>query len=222
MGDSLLSAAVRANAEWCDLMCRAHDIVGTFADDAWTTAIRSPMFYPDAVTLAPGEVSVLDRIDTSPGCSIKDSFATLAPSGFSKLFDAEWIARPPAAAASTYTFEWSMIGSPIELAAFDEAFGGSDLFIPALLQSPQVAVFAGRHSDRVVAGCVANISGPVVGLSNVFGPEDVLAAVWVDVVGAVAARFPDMPIVGYERELDLDAAKSCGFEPIGPLRVWYR
>lgn len=222
MAGSLLSAAVRANADWCDLMCQAHDIVGAFANDAWTTPVRSPMFYPDAVTLVPGEVSVLDRIDTSHGCSIKDSFATLTPPGFTRLFDAEWIARPPSPASSPYTYEWSMIASPIEMAAFDGAFGGPDLFIPALLRSPQVAVFAGRHNDRIMAGCVANVSGPVIGLSNVFGPEEALAAVWVDVVGAVAARFADMPIVGYERELDLDAAKSCGFQPIGSLRVWYR
>jgi hypothetical protein len=174
------------------------------------------------VTLAPGEAQILHRIDASPGCSVKDSFAALDLPGFETLFEAEWIARGPAPAMAPSTFEWSLVGSPIELAEFDQAHSGSDLFVPALLQSPQVAVFGGWRDGRIQAGCVANLSGSVVGLSNVFGPDEALTAVWVDVVGALTARFPDMPIVGYEREYDLEAAMSCGFKAIGDLRVLVR
>jgi hypothetical protein len=203
-------------------MCRAHGVVGTFASDAWTSPVRTPQYYPDAVTLVPGDIPLLDRIDTSPGCGVKDSYATLSLPGFVTLFDAQWIARRPETASGPYAFDWSLVSSPVELDEFDRAFGGFDLFVPALLQSPQVAVFAGRERGQIVAGAVTNVSDSVVGLSNVFGPPDRLDAVWTDVVGAVAARYPDMPIVGYEQGSELAAAMECGFEPIGPLRVLFR
>jgi hypothetical protein len=203
-------------------MCQAHGIPSVFYEDVWVALSRSPMFYPDAVTLMPGDVPVLDRIDTSPGCSVKDSFAMLDLPEFTTLFEAQWIARPASSAPTPYTFEWSIVASPAELAAFDEAFGGPDLFVPTLLQSPRVGIFAGWDGGQIVAGCVTNVSGRVVGLSNVFGPPGETSAVWGDVVGAVTARFPDMPIVGYERDLDLEAATGCGFESLGMLRVLVR
>jgi hypothetical protein len=220
--DSMLSAAVRANADWCDLMCQAHGAAGEFAEDAWTSPVRTPMFYPDAVALVPGPLDVLDRVDASAGCSVKDSFVTLDLPGFSTLFEATWIARPPGSAPAPSAFDWRLVGSPNELAAFDTAFGGPDLFVPALLQRPQIAVFAGWRGGRVAAGAVVNVSGPVLGLSNVFGPEGETRSVWVDVVGAVTARFSDTPITGYERGLDLEAAMNCDFRPLGELRVLHR
>src|SRR3954462_805415 len=95
--------AARNNAEWCDLVCRTHGIETAFSDRAWVALRRSPRSYPDAVTLSPlpSVGDVLSRIDTSAGCSVKDSFATLdlAEDGFRVLFEAEWIHRPAAAPA---------------------------------------------------------------------------------------------------------------------------
>ncbi len=95
--------AARNNAELCDIVCRTHNVVGAFAPDAWTSAERTPPLYPDAVTLRPGVSAsgLLARIDGSPGCSIKDSFADLdlGPHGFEILFAAEWIQRPPTKAS---------------------------------------------------------------------------------------------------------------------------
>lgn len=92
-----LAAAVRNNAEWCDAVCRRHGLPTAWHPDAWIARRRTPEFYPDAVTLVPGAApeAVLARIDASPGCSVKDSFATLdlAPYGFRVLFAAEWICR---------------------------------------------------------------------------------------------------------------------------------
>jgi hypothetical protein len=56
---------------------------------------RSPSLYPDAVTLREHASAhdLLPRIDSSPGCSVKDSFASvdLSADGFRLLFEAEWI-----------------------------------------------------------------------------------------------------------------------------------
>lgn len=95
-------AAARNNAAWCDVVCRTHALDTRFDDDAWTSRTRTPIHYPDAVTLVrdPPVRELLDRIDVSAGCSIKDSFASLdlTTCGFRVLFEAEWIVRTPGAA----------------------------------------------------------------------------------------------------------------------------
>ncbi len=48
-----MSHAALNNAEWCDAMCRAHGLPGVFTPRAWTNPVRTPLFYPDAVTLSP-------------------------------------------------------------------------------------------------------------------------------------------------------------------------
>lgn len=91
--DRLTVAAARNNADWCDLVCRTYGLVTTFHADAWVTATRAPTAYPDAITLTRSAVAddLLARIDRSPGCSVKDSFASLdlSGSGFQVLFHAE-------------------------------------------------------------------------------------------------------------------------------------
>jgi hypothetical protein len=85
--------AAANNAQWCDLVARSHGLPARCDDDAWTCGRRTPRFYPDAVTLVPDAdaASVLARIDTSAGCSVKDSFGTLdlERRGFRALFEAE-------------------------------------------------------------------------------------------------------------------------------------
>jgi len=97
--DPRADLAARNNAEWCDLVCRAHGIETLFDEDGWFAGRRTPRFYPDAVTLREGLAAgdLLPRIDSSPGCSIKDSFASvdLSGDGFGLLFEAEWIHREP-------------------------------------------------------------------------------------------------------------------------------
>ncbi|HEX2145216.1 MAG TPA: hypothetical protein VHG10_11975 [Glycomyces sp.] len=89
----LVLAAARNNAEWCAAMCRSHGLASVFGPQDWTAAVRTPLFYPDAVTLVPtaDAAMLVDRIDTSaPGASVKDSFADfdLTGSGFGVLFEA--------------------------------------------------------------------------------------------------------------------------------------
>jgi hypothetical protein len=198
-------AAARNNAELCDFVCRNHGIVGTFASDAWTSVQRTPPLYPDAVTLEPGVPAseVLGRIDTGPGCSVKDSFADLDldTDGFEVLFTAEWIWRSPQPPTTVDKCEirWT----------------------PAAVTA-DVVKLEGHAGGRLLASALLNRSATVVGVSNVVGTEATLDDIWPGLLGAIADAFPGLPIVGYESGDALDAVLRHGFTPVGPLRVWIK
>ncbi|NJP98052.1 hypothetical protein HCN51_52990 [Nonomuraea sp. FMUSA5-5] len=202
-----LGAAARDNARWCDLMCRAHGIPGTFTDLAWTSQVRTPPFYPDAVTLSPEATAadLLPRIDASPGASVKDSFATLDLPGFDVLFEAQWIFREAPEKAAT---SWRVVRDEATLAEWERACGMKDLFRPALLDEATIV-----HAPDLSAGAVLTATGPAVGVSNVWGD-------WSGVLAAAAGLFPGRPLVGYES--DPSDALRRGFTTIGPLRVWLK
>jgi len=247
----LIARAARNNAALCDAVCRSHGIAGRFDADAWVSADRTPPLYPDAVTLSPSvdRELLLDRVDGSDGCSVKDSFATLdlsaAPS-WSVLFEATWIAASPRASASERARRstdpdapavvWDEVTDGEELDRWAAAWrtdpATSDLWRPALLDE-DVVVLAGRADGVVVAGAVVNVAAEVVGISNVFGGSDVIggegdgpgelvAEAWRACTSWVADHLPDRRLVGYESGDDLTAALDHGFEPIGPLRIWVR
>ena len=209
----MIMSAVRNNAAWCDAMCRAHGIAGQADDDGWTWPVRTPPYYPDAVTLRPSATTaaLLARIDSGPGCSIKDSFATLDPAGFTVIIEASWMYRPPAPARGDV---WSGV-SASELPEWERAWGEPlGLFVPALLAHAQF--LAARRDGRIAAGAILNRTGAVVGISNVFGGD------WAAPVATAGRMYPNLPLVGYAAGDDLAAARSQGFEPIGSLRVWMR
>lgn len=162
-----LLAAIRNNAEWCDSV-----MPGVFGESTWHSPRRAPRYYPDAITLRPDATieDFLPHIDSSPGCSVKDSFAALDLTryGFVELFRAQWIHR--------------CAGSP----------------------------------GRIEVAAVLTQAAGVVGVSNVAGD------VWPAVLASAAARFPGVPLVGYERGEDLAHALAAGFTAIGPLIVWQR
>ncbi|WP_328536901.1 GNAT family N-acetyltransferase [Streptomyces sp. NBC_00344] len=224
--------AARNNAEWCDLLCRTHGVRGEFTPMAWTSAERTPPFYPDAVTLSPGTsaADVLTGIDTAgPGASVKDSFADLdlSADGFNVLFDARWIHRPATLPTPPATggVRWSVVRTPEELARWEDAWdgGAKGLFLPGLLADEGTVVLAGRAGEELVAGAVATRSAAAVGVSNLFAlDEGAVDAAWSGCVTAVARLFPGTPIVGYESGDDLTAALRHGFEDLGPLRVWLK
>ncbi|MFJ4777081.1 hypothetical protein [Streptomyces sp. NPDC088762] len=227
---NVLLAAARNNAAWCDAVCRAHGLPTHLGEELWTSAGRTPPFYPDAVTLdeAVSAPVLLAGIDTeSPGCSVKDSFAglDLAGDGFEVLFDAQWIHRPAGAAAADHgsRLEWSAVTAPEELEAWEAARDGGEsggVFRPALLTG-RIAFLAGRAGGRIVAGAVANADAGVVGLSNVFAHDDAdTDAAWAGALAAIAVRWPDLDVVGYESGADVDTALRHGFTAIGPLRIW--
>ncbi|GAA4555333.1 hypothetical protein ACFYN9_24550 [Streptomyces collinus] len=223
----LVRAAARNNAEWCAVMGRAHGVASVFGGEAWAASRRTPVYYPDAVTLEPGAdpEALVARIDTVvPGASVKDSFADLdlTGAGFRVLFEAEWIHRPAGVPVTAPDLVWDAVRDPDALRdwarAWDDGGGNADLFRPGLLDDPETFVLAGRSADgRVSVGAVAGRSSHVVGVSNVFGPPD---AAWPLVLHAVGRLFPALPVVGYEQGDDLTAALRHGFEAVGPLRVW--
>ena len=77
-----------------------------------------------------------------------------------------------------------------------------------LLHDPAVGVLAGP-----AGGAITNVTGPVVGVSNVHGPG---AWEWL------AGVDPGRAVVGYEHGSDLEDALAAGFTPLGPVRVWLR
>ncbi|MEU5808535.1 hypothetical protein [Streptomyces sp. NPDC047718] len=227
--EELLRAAARSNAAWCAAVSAG----GAFGADAWTSARRTPPYYPDAVTLTRdvAVAALVAALDTdSPGCSVKDSFAVLdlAPQGFEVLFEAQWIHRPAATAAPVRTpapaLSWSRVGDAAELDRWEAAWdgeGGSGLFHPALLTG-DVAFLAGRDADgRILAGAVANAAAGVVGVSNVFAADGVGDdEAWAGALAGTAELWPRLPVVGYEHGEDLRTALRHGFAALGPLRVW--
>ncbi|MFJ9083191.1 hypothetical protein ACIRL3_12275 [Streptomyces sp. NPDC102384] len=211
-------------------MSRSHGVAGEFGGEAWTAPARTPLYYPDAVTLVPSAdpAAVTARIDTAaPGASVKDSFADLdlTDAGFQVLFEARWIHRPAGTPALAPTLAWGVVDDAEALRSWAEAWGDTRLFRPELLDDTATFVLAGRTPDgRVVAGAVASLSGDdghqVVGISNVFASDAGPDSAWPGVLDAVHRRFPDLPVVGYEQGDDLAVALRHGFETIGPLRVW--
>ncbi|WP_373305832.1 hypothetical protein [Streptomyces filipinensis] len=211
-------------------MARSHGLASEFGPQAWAAPARTPLYYPDAVTLVPhaDRAALATRIDTAtPGASVKDSFADLdlTEAGFQVLFEAQWIHRPAGAPALTSDLDWYVVGAPDTLRAWalawDDGNGNADLFRPELLDDSATFVLAGQSaSGRVVAGAVASRSNHVVGITNVFALDGGPDVAWPVVLGAVHRLFPTLPVVGYEQGDDLMAAIRHGFEPVGPLRIW--
>jgi hypothetical protein len=231
--DGLARIAARNNAEWCDIMCRAHGLAGRFDADSWVAPRRTPPYYPDAVTLAPSASAerVLDRIDTrAPGCSVKDSFATLDLSafGFEVVHEATWIHREPRSSTPPVdpTTGWRAIDTPDRLRAWARAWdaggAGGDLFRPALLRDPTVTFIGGYDGRAIVAGAVLNRTEDVIGISNVFTTRGDLDGAWRGCLVYVDCATPGAGIVGYESGDELAAAHRQGSESVAPLRIWLR
>ena len=228
--ERIIRAAARNNAEWCALMSRAHGVAGRLEDEAWVAAARAPVYFPEAVTLAPGAdpAGLAARIDTAlPGASIKDSFADLdlAEEGFEVLFEAQWIHRTAGTPLLGPGPVWEVIADADRLRdwalAWDNGDGHADLFRPELLLDPATFILAGYHEDgELLGGAVASCSDELVGISNVFARHGGPEVSWPLVLDAVTSLFPTKPVVGYEHGEDLATAVRHGFETLGPLRVW--
>lgn len=214
----LLDAAIHQNAAWCDLVCRRHGLATAWTDRAWTCATRAPELYPDAVTLHPDldVAAMLERIDARPGCSVKDSFATidLEPYGFDVLFEATWVM----ARGDGSTTTWLPLVVPADLAAWRSAWiaaGGVPGVLEPSAPAADTVTFVGHVADGMVdGGGVLHADADVVAASNLFGRDP-----WRHVIGSVA---DGTTVVGYETGDDLAAALAAGATALGPLRVWVR
>lgn len=240
-----VAQAADNNARWCDAVCSAHGIPGVFLGSHWLNRFNVPRFYPNAVMLAPTQPADEQRpcIDEQVAraipatAAVKDSFLALnlAPFGFHIAFHATWIARAPTLPkpdGAETGIVWVAVQNAAELAHWEAAWSGVSghdpalrsprIFLPSLLAHAGVAFFAAYRGRQIVAGAIANSTSGVVGLSNVFVPNDGVQSLLAGGVGAVMDVFPRLPLVGYERGSDLVAARALGFEELGPLRVWTR
>ncbi len=202
-----------------------------------------PPFYPNADTLANAEAAeeqmahIRTLLDAGiPGeWAVKDSFRSLdlVPLGFRPLFDASWITRPSTAArpeADISGVHWDQVRSAAGLAAWEAAWRGEQretdethpIFLPGLLDDKDIIFIEARHAGTIIAGAIANRTGEVVGLSNLFVRAEDDESWRAGCVGAVMDLFPELPIVGYEAGHDLRAMLAQGFEKLGPVRIWVR
>jgi hypothetical protein len=222
--DDRLSHAVQNSARWCDLVCHSVGIATQMRRSVWVALRRSPPLYPDAITLSPHVTAdeVAQAIVAGRGCSVKDSFADLdlEKHGFEVFFEGRWIYRPSADPTATTSASWGVIQSDTELTDWSLA-AGDDVAVPsAALRDPTVRVLAAKGPNGITAGAIANQTGSVVGVSNVFGSGAADPATWKDIGVAIASAFRSLPLVGYEQGDSLQAALSSGFEEIGALRIW--
>jgi hypothetical protein len=232
--------AIINNAVFCDRVCRSHHIPGAFHEHYWHNSAKVPRFYPNMVTLTEGRAAAEQQMakigeavgrGSPPGeWSIKDSFGALELGRFGlvRLFESTWIWRQPSARAATNPVadvRWARVTDPLELARTPSHSprngngGGTEI---SWVGQPGLIVFAASSGGGVVGGAVANVSGGVIGLSNVSGPSSGLESLWLGAVAAVCSLHPGMPLVGYERGADLGHARAAGFEPLHSLSVWSR
>jgi hypothetical protein len=231
MSDWIRHAATN-NASWCDIVCRSHGATTTLTGDAWVSHTRTPPLYPDAVTLSPtaSAAEMLAAIDTSPGCSVKDSFSCLdlAPYGFRVLFEAHWILlesdfERQRDENSRGHPEWKVVGTSEQLAQWESVWSGGQghdrLFRDDLLDRTDVFFLAGELHDTIVAGTIVATTDTVAGLSNYFEASPTADA-WPTCSVLIRSLCRQTPIVGYERDDALVGARQRGFIVGGPLRVW--
>jgi len=235
--------AAHNNAHWCDTVCRTHGTPGEFHEHLWLNRHPVPHFYPNVVTLSANSgvadqlAAIRDLVAAAPLVSfgVKDSFATLdlAPLAFHVLFEAQWLwraaSRPPPGRLDT-ALSWATVQDPAALIRWETAWNGVPaenpstlpprIFLPALLSDPDIRFIAAYADRHIVAGAIANRTGNVVGVSNVFVPEADAARCWAGCVATIIDTFPGLPLVGYERGNDLIIPQELGFEVVGPLRVW--
>jgi DNA-binding CsgD family transcriptional regulator len=229
-GEALLGAAVVNNASWCDAVCRSHGYPGVFSAHLWISARHDLQFYPNAISLRPDVTApeAMAARELSRRYAVKDSFARLdlAAEGLTLLFEAEWIAYSPAPAGpGDPGLSWDTVTEARDLSVWERAWAQRDsadrpLLRPGLLADPRCAILACRCEDHLAAGVITYAAGGVTGISNLFGAGLAAGQLWPSALEAVAARRPDLPIVGYEHGTDLASARQAGCRSLGPLRVW--
>lgn len=231
------------NVLWCDTMCRAHGASGEFHEAVWLNRHPVPRFYPNLVTLtrqrhAAAQVAHVQALAASglPGrWAVKDSFCELdlAAQSFQLLFEVAWLWRHPSTPrpeSHVPGLQWVRLQDATTLALWEDAWSGNPagdsstplprLFLPSLLADPNITFIAALQGSKIIAGAIANRTGPVVGLSNVFVPPEDRLSLWAGCVAAAMESFPGLPLVGYESGPELALAEAAGFEKLQNLRVW--
>jgi hypothetical protein len=87
---------INNSADWCDTVCRAHGVPGTFTPEIWIQPRVGPPYYSNAITLTrsglANQYAAIEQLREAlpQGLSVKDAFNNLDLTkwGFHMLFDA--------------------------------------------------------------------------------------------------------------------------------------
>jgi len=187
---------------------------------------QPPRLFSQAVVLAQGSARVVAERVTG---GFKDSFHDINPdeTRYTKLFSASWVwADPNDGLKGSGT--WVEVRSEAQLVEWELHWGHGESgdshcprqFPSSLLEIDDIKFYSLMCDSRLVGGVLFNLSGPVVGISNVFFAGINETELWIEIRALATNLFPNMPLTGYERGASLQAAEGSGFEAIGQLRVW--
>jgi len=138
--------------------------------------------------------------------------------GFSKLFDATWIGMEHKKSKAINVDLWKKLSLDEELIAWENAWGNTTderIFLPGLLYESEVGIYAKKEGAGIAAGFITFDSERVISVSNVF--NNTLTNIWPEIVQLVTTN---KPLVGYERDEELENAKRAGFDEIEHLTIW--
>ena len=187
-------------------------------------AIDPPPAYHGWVVTVPGAPikEIVTPLSDKPGFAVKDGagVSDLTSLGLARLFEASWIWHP--SPVSQVLPGWQRITSPDDLSAWEAGWAESSpvlgrQFPQAILDRSDVAIWGRFTHGTIDGGFIVNRSNDCLGISNVFGTD-----VWPAIPPAAAHTATGLPLVGYERDDDLDAAITEGWITVGPLTVWHR
>jgi hypothetical protein len=128
---------------------------------------------------------------------------------------AQWILnRDTAIPPSPDAARWEVVHDGDGLAEWEQAWRGADappgVFRAELLDHDSVTVLVARSGDSVV------------GISNFFTEHPFASASWSDCLALAGTLFPGSTFVGYESGQTLAAARTHGFETVGPYKCGSR
>lgn len=218
--------AASNNADLCAAIMAANSL-RTERDDLAYVCIDTPLpYYPKIVTLEPTAVSELNaRVSGHSG--IKDSFSRLdeATLDLRVAFEASWIWS--GAQSLGMLSQWVRIENPNGLLRWHKAWNGNNeldhvIFPPQCLNDPNLFFLARISGTNIEAGCLANLSADVIGMSNIFSTQESDSQLYSEALAAVSSVGGGLPVAGYEQGNDLDCACAAGFQVVGPLRILVR
>jgi len=231
MTDQRAIMAAQNNADWYAMMFDVHGLRYRRSDIAFLAIDKPPPYHSRMTTVDPlAQEQLLQLISQNIHCTgfgVKDAFncLQLESQGMTALFSANWIYADRIQSANTNN--WVQIHSLDDLLLWENAWkaGGSPSnqtqFPKPILSRNDVFIWGRRSTTGFDAGVIANVSTDCVGLSNCFGQDAFPAA--AALCAQLASSQPrKLPIVGYERGDDLDAALQSGFTTTGNLRVWVK
>ncbi len=203
--EDLLLNTIRNNAHWCDHVVRKKGNSTLFTTLSWHSSQPVPENYPNLITLKKdldeSEALELQKtIESIPldKFSIKDSFSELEIKNidFSILFTASWILWDKKANPKADLKNWQHETDP----------------------DADVNYAVKLVNGKPASGFITNISDGVIGVTNVFH-EDKNEDFWPECTAYIRQNISKLPIVGYERDVELMLSKKAGFEEVGKLRI---